>query len=109
MPANTRLVPRRENVAARGAPVYCGRHEARAAAAFTGMHCGSSPTRFPIRFDPWYRILSHVVLLPPGDAFVEIDGDEVRVRMSWAFSARSRARPSARPRRGRRGSCSAAA
>ncbi len=46
------------------------------------------PARFPIRFDPWYRALSRAVLLPPSHAFVELDGDEVRVRMAWAFRAR---------------------
>ena len=44
--------------------------------------------RFPIRFDPWYRGLSTVLLLPASGAYVEIDGDEVRVRMSWAFQSR---------------------
>ncbi len=44
--------------------------------------------RFPIRFDPWYRALSRAVLLPPSDAFVEVDGGEVRVRMGWALRAR---------------------
>ncbi len=44
--------------------------------------------RFPIRFDPWYRALSRAVLLPPSDAFVEVDDAEVRIRMAWAFRAR---------------------
>ena len=43
--------------------------------------------RFAIRFDPWYRALSRGALLPPSDAFVEVDGGEVRVRMAWAFRA----------------------
>ncbi len=46
------------------------------------------PLRFAIRFDPAYRALSRAVLLPPSDAFVEVDVDEVRVRMAWAFRAR---------------------
>ena len=41
--------------------------------------------RFPIRFDPWYRALSTVLLLPPSASYVEIEGDRVRVRMGWAF------------------------
>jgi len=44
--------------------------------------------RFPILFDGWYRILSLAVLLPPSDSFVEVEGDEVRVEMGWAFRAR---------------------
>lgn len=46
------------------------------------------PIRFPIRFDRAYAALSRAVLLPPSDACVEVDGDEVRVRMAWAFRAR---------------------
>ncbi len=48
----------------------------------------AAAARFPIRFDRWYRALSRGVLLPPSDAFVEVDGGEVRVRMAWAFRAR---------------------
>jgi hypothetical protein len=43
--------------------------------------------RFPIRFDPWYRILSTALFLPPSDSYVEIEGDQVSVRMGWAFRA----------------------
>ena len=46
------------------------------------------PTRFPIRFDSGWRALFSVFLLRPADAFVEVDGDEVRVGMGWAFRAR---------------------
>ncbi|WP_242394786.1 hypothetical protein [Anaeromyxobacter oryzisoli] len=46
--------------------------------------------RFPIRFDAAYRILSSALLLPPSDSFVEVEDDEVRVRMAWAFRARFR-------------------
>ena len=42
--------------------------------------------RFPIRFDRWYAGLSSVLLLPPRDSYVEV-GDEVVVRMGWAFRA----------------------
>jgi hypothetical protein len=48
----------------------------------------ASVTRFAIRFDPLYRGLSTALLLPPSAAYVEIEGDEVRVRMGWAFRAR---------------------
>jgi hypothetical protein len=41
--------------------------------------------RFPIRFDTAYRVLSTVLLMPPSQSFVEVDGDRVRVRMAWGF------------------------
>lgn len=44
--------------------------------------------RFPVRFDAWYRALSTALLLAPSASYVEIEGDEVRVRMAWAFRAR---------------------
>ena len=47
-----------------------------------------NPARFPIRFDAAYRVLSAVLLLAPSDSFVEVEGDEVRVRMAWGFRAR---------------------
>ncbi len=42
-------------------------------------------SRFPILFDDWYRVLSLVVGLPPSGAHLDIQGEEVRVRMGWAF------------------------
>ena len=57
--------------------------------------------RFPIRFDRGYRALSSALLLAPSSSFLEVVGDEVRVRMGWAFrtrfpkSAVTSARPSA--------------
>ena len=44
--------------------------------------------RFPIRFDPAYRVLSSALFLAPADSFVELDEDEIRVRMAWGFRAR---------------------
>ena len=44
--------------------------------------------RFPITFDPWYRVLSTVLGLPPSSAYVEITADQVEVRMGWAFRSR---------------------
>ena len=41
--------------------------------------------RFPISFDGAYRLLSSALLLPPSSAYVEIDGNQVDVRMGWAF------------------------
>lgn len=48
----------------------------------------TNKTRFAIRFDPAYRVLAAALLLAPSDSFVEVDGDGVRVRMSWGFRAR---------------------
>jgi hypothetical protein len=45
-------------------------------------------TRFPIRFERGYRLLSTAILLAPSESFVEIDGSDVVVRMGWAFRAR---------------------
>jgi hypothetical protein len=44
--------------------------------------------RFPIRFDAAYRVLSAALLLAPSGSFVEVEEDEVRVRMAWGFRAR---------------------
>ena len=47
-----------------------------------------TPRRFPIRFDRWYAVLSSALFLPPASSYVEVSGNEVLVRMSWAFRAR---------------------
>lgn len=44
--------------------------------------------RFPIEFDRWYVSLSTALLLPPSGSYVEIDDDQVQVRMGWAFRSR---------------------
>ena len=44
--------------------------------------------RFAIRFDSFYRVISLLSFLPPADAHVTLDGDEVAVRMAWGFRAR---------------------
>ncbi len=44
-------------------------------------------TRFPLRFDAWYRALSSTLLLPPSKAYVEVQDDRIAVRMAWAFRA----------------------
>lgn len=41
--------------------------------------------RFPIRFDEWYGVLSRALFLPPASSYVEVDSQQVRIRMSWAF------------------------
>lgn len=45
-------------------------------------------SRFPIRFDRFYGLLSTALLLPPSGSYVELEGGEVRVRMGWSFRAR---------------------
>ncbi|MEO5767715.1 MAG: hypothetical protein ABIS92_05135 [Polyangia bacterium] len=42
-------------------------------------------TRFPIAFDTLYRVLSSALLLLPSASYVEVRGDDVHVRMGWAF------------------------
>jgi hypothetical protein len=45
------------------------------------------PTRFPIAFDPLYRVLSSVLILLPSASYVEVRNGDVQVRMGWAFRA----------------------
>src|SRR4051812_38692454 len=47
-----------------------------------------NPSRFPIRFERWYSVLSSALLLRPSDSYVEIRDGEVECRMGWAFRAR---------------------
>ena len=44
--------------------------------------------RFPITFESWYRVLSTLLGLPPSSAYVEVEDDQVAVRMGWAFRSR---------------------
>lgn len=44
-------------------------------------------TRFPLRFDRWFGVLSSALLLRPGDSFVEVSEHEVHCRLGWAFRA----------------------
>ena len=44
--------------------------------------------RFQIYFDPWYRVLSFLVGIPPSGSYIEFSEDQVKVRMSWAFRSR---------------------
>jgi hypothetical protein len=41
--------------------------------------------RFPITFDPWYRLLSSALGLLPSKAYVQIQGERVEVRMGWVI------------------------
>jgi hypothetical protein len=45
----------------------------------------TTATRFPIKFDTPYALLSTVLLIFPSASYVEIAGNEVSVRMGWAF------------------------
>lgn len=45
----------------------------------------SKPKRFPILFDKWYAILSSALFLSPSRSYVEIDNQQVKVQMAWAF------------------------
>jgi hypothetical protein len=47
----------------------------------------ATPTRFPIKFDAAYSLLSRALLLSPSDSYVAIEGSDVSVRMGWAFRA----------------------
>jgi hypothetical protein len=42
-------------------------------------------TRFPIKFEPAYALLSRALFIAPDDSYVEIDDRQVSVRMAWAF------------------------
>src|SRR5215831_16231758 len=47
----------------------------------------TTTTRFAIRFDRLYGVLSTAFFMPPSKSYVEVAGDQVRVRMSWGFRA----------------------
>jgi hypothetical protein len=49
---------------------------------------GSDTTRFPVRFERWYRVLSSALLLPPSESYVEVRDGEIECKMGWAFRAR---------------------
>jgi hypothetical protein len=44
--------------------------------------------RFPISFDGWYRVLSSAVGLLPSRSYLDLDKEQVEVRMGWAFRSR---------------------
>jgi hypothetical protein len=43
--------------------------------------------RFPIRFEPAFRVLCKVILLSPDEAHVDVAEDLVHVKFSWGFRA----------------------
>jgi hypothetical protein len=44
-------------------------------------------TRFPIRFDAPYALLSRALLLFPSDSYIDVAANDVSVKMGWAFRA----------------------
>jgi hypothetical protein len=42
-------------------------------------------TRFAIKFEPTYALLSKALFISPNDSYVEIEDGRVSVRMAWAF------------------------
>ncbi len=48
----------------------------------------SSRERFPIRFEPWYALLSTLLLILPSASWIDVRDNEVECRMGWAFRAR---------------------
>jgi hypothetical protein len=49
------------------------------------LSVATTGVRFPISFDGWYRVVSITVGLPPSSSYVNVDGEQVQVRMGWAF------------------------
>jgi hypothetical protein len=47
----------------------------------------AAATRFPIKFEPAYALLSRSLFISPANSYVEIEDDRVSVRMAWAFRA----------------------
>ena len=45
-------------------------------------------SRTPISFDGWYRVLSSIVGLRASASYLNVDTDQVEVRMGWAFRSR---------------------
>jgi hypothetical protein len=47
----------------------------------------ATPTRFPIKFETAYALLSSALFLFPSDSYVDVGADDVTVKMGWAFRA----------------------
>jgi hypothetical protein len=52
------------------------------------MTAANVVSRFPISFDGWYRVVSSILGLLPSASYVNVDTEEVEVRMGWAFRSR---------------------
>ena len=48
---------------------------------------GAAMIRFPIRYNSFWRWVLPILLLPRGLAYIQVDGNDVKVRMGWAFRA----------------------
>jgi hypothetical protein len=48
----------------------------------------ANTTRFPIKFEPAYALVSRALFISPSDSYIEVAGNEVSVRMGWAFRAK---------------------
>ena len=42
-------------------------------------------TRFQIKFEPTYALVSRMLFISPDDSYIEIVDDRVSVRMAWGF------------------------
>ena len=49
------------------------------------MNATAEVARFPISFEGWYRVLSSIVGLLPSSSYVNVDTEQLEVRMGWAF------------------------
>jgi hypothetical protein len=52
------------------------------------MSENTTVARFPITFERWYRVISIAVGLLPSSSYVHVGGEQVEVRMGWAFRSR---------------------
>ena len=52
------------------------------------MNAATAVAHFPISFDGWYRVLSSIIGLLPSSSYVNVDSEQVQVRMGWAFRSR---------------------
>jgi hypothetical protein len=52
------------------------------------MTAAPALSHFPISFDGWYRVLSSIVGLLPSASYLNVETEEVEVRMGWAFRSR---------------------
>ncbi|PYS47502.1 MAG: hypothetical protein DMG13_27760 [Acidobacteria bacterium] len=52
------------------------------------MSAATPIARFPISFDGWYRVLSIICGLLPSRSYMNVDNEQVQVRMGWAFRSR---------------------
>jgi len=56
--------------------------------AGSNMTAATAVSHYPISFDGWYRVLSSIVGLLPSASYLNVETEEVEVRMGWAFRSR---------------------